>query len=136
MNPTPSRVTRSLCAIVATTFLVAGLPMNAFAGVIGTPAALEAAAVDATRAANLDQVQSALARQDVQAQLESLGVAPTDAMRRAAALNDTDLAKLSGSLQQLPAGGDAGIFALIGAVFVVLLVLDYLDVVHVFHHRR
>ena len=32
--------------------------------------------------------------------------------------------------------GDGGLFALLGVVFLVLLVLDYLDVVNVFHHRR
>ncbi|HEX9474111.1 MAG TPA: PA2779 family protein, partial [Steroidobacteraceae bacterium] len=62
---------------------------------------------------------------------------PADAAARAAALPDADLAQLAKRADKLPVGGDDGLLALIGFVFLVLLLLDYLGVIHVFsnHHR-
>jgi uncharacterized membrane protein (Fun14 family) len=37
-------------------------------------------------------------------------------------------------MDKLPAGGDFGFLAVIGVVFLVLLLLDYLGVTHVFTH--
>jgi hypothetical protein len=81
-------------------------------------------------------VQATLARADVRARLQALGVDPADAIARAAALPDAQLARLADDVDKLPAGGDGGFLALIGVVFVVLLLLDYLDVIHVFSHAR
>jgi len=53
-------------------------------------------------------------------------------MRRGgpAALPDADLARLAHGVDRLPAGGDDSLLAVIGIVFLVLLLLDYLDVIH------
>ncbi len=69
--------------------------------------------------------------------LQALGVDPADAATRAAALPDAELARLAKGADSLPAGGDDSPLAVIGIVFLVLLLLDYLDVIHVFssHHR-
>ncbi len=62
--------------------------------------------------------------------MASLGVDPADAQARLSALSDAELASLSAHLDDLPAGGD--ILALIGAVFIVLLILDLTGVTNVF----
>jgi len=126
----------SLAALVA-----AGFPPGAHAGMIGTQVALDAqSTADAQaapdRRANLDKVQASLARADVRARLQSLGVNPADATARVAALPDSDLARLAHGVDKLPAGADDGLLALIGFVFLVLLLLDYLDVIHVFSHAH
>jgi hypothetical protein len=115
--------------------VLAGVPSGAWAGMIPTATAIAAEQAPG-RAANLALVQAQLARADVRQQLQAFGVDPADAAQRAAALTDTELAQLAQRMQQAPAGGDAGILALIGAVFLVLLLLDYLEVIHVFRSHR
>jgi len=121
----------SLAALVAT-----GLPTTARAGMISTSEAVAAQAAP-ERLANLSKVQATLARADVRNRLQALGVDPADAAARAAALPDADLARLANGMDKLPAGGDDSLLAIVGIVFLVLLLLDYLDVIHVFsNHRR
>jgi hypothetical protein len=116
-------------------FLLAGMPAVSYAGMIGTATALAAEAP--AREASLARVRAGLARSDVREQLERFGVEPAAAAQRAAALGDTELARLADRLDTLPAGGDAGILEVIGLVFIVLLILDYVGVIHVFntHHH-
>ena len=121
----------SLAALVA-----AGFPVSARAGMIGTRTVLDAQG-SPQRLTDLHRVETTLARADVRARLQALGVNPADAAARAATLPDADLARLAKGVDKLPAGGDGGLLELVGFVFLVLLLLDYLDVVHVFtHHRR
>ena len=126
---------RTLVGISLAALVAAGFPVNARAGMISTQAAIEAQA-SPERLANLDRVRTALARADLSAKLQSLGVDPADAAARAAALPDADLARLADRMDSLPAGGDFGFLAVIGVVFLVLLLLDYLDVTHVFSHTH
>jgi len=120
----------SLAALVAT-----GLPTTTRAGMISTSEAVAAQAAP-ERLANLSKVQATLARADVRDRLQALGVDPADAATRAAALPDADLARLAKGVDRLPAGGDDSLLAVIGIVFLVLLLLDYLDVIHVFSSHR
>lgn len=129
-------LTRAVVAVSLTALVATGFPLSARAGMISTQAAIDAQ-VAPDRLANLSKVQATLARADVRERLQSLGVDSADAATRAAALPDADLARLASGVDKLPAGGDGGFLALIGFVFVVLLLLDYLEVIHVFsHHRR
>lgn len=128
-------VVRSVVMLTLAAMVLAGVPSGAWAGMIPTATAIAAEQAPG-RAANLALVQAQLARADVRQQLQAFGVDPADAAQRAAALTDTELAQLAQRMQQAPAGGDAGILALIGAVFLVLLLLDYLEVIHVFRSHR
>lgn len=130
------RFARTVLGLTLGTFLLAGMPAISYAGMIGTATALAAAVPDA-RDANLARVEAGLQRADVRAQLERFGVEPSAAAQRAAALSDQELARLADRLDTLPAGGDAGILEFIGLVFIVLLILDYVGVIHVFntHHH-
>lgn len=104
----------------------------ALARVVGTDEYLAATGPSATaRGADLARVMSVLDREDVREQLEALGVDPAEARDRAAALSDRELRQMAVQFDEMPAGGD-GLLAVLGIVFVVLIVLDLLGVTHVF----
>ena len=92
--------------------------------------------------ANRERVTAFLGRDDVQRVMVQHGVAAVEAQQRVASLSDAELTKISQAMEQLPAGGDGGVGAVIGAVvfiFVVLLITDLLGLTHVFPfvtHRR
>ena len=123
---------RLVIAVTLAAFLSVATPRPAQAGLIGAASVIDTGAASA-RGENLARVETALARADVRQQLEAWGVDASAASERVAALTDTELAQLSGRLDTAPAGGE--ILALIGAVFIVLLILDYVGVTKIFHRR-
>ncbi|MEQ8484978.1 MAG: PA2779 family protein [Pseudomonadales bacterium] len=107
--------------------LVAAAPLApVHAVIVGTDAALAMS----ERADVLDRVNAALMRDDVQAQLEALGVDPAEALERVQSLTAAELAQLDTKLQELPAGGS--VIGVLGALLVVLIVLELLGVTNVF----
>lgn len=117
---------------VVTPLLVVSLTLSmvvtpATAGVISTQQALSAE----LRAANETQVRQSLARDDVRQAMQRLGVDPADADARIASLSDAELLQMQGELDRLPAGGDA--LAVIGVVFLVLLILELVGVTNIFN---
>ena len=123
---------RLVIAVTLAAFLSVATPRPAQAGLIGAASVIDTGAASA-RGENLARVETALARADVRQQLEAWGVDASAASERVAALTDTELAQLAGRLDTAPAGGE--ILALIGAVFIVLLILDYVGVTKIFHRR-
>ena len=117
---------RFIVWLVCMAVLNLGSPMVAQAGIVGTLQAVQAS----TRAADLATVDAALARDEVRAQFVALGVAPEQVEARVAALTDTELRTLAGQMAELPAGGDA--LAVIGIVFLVLLILEAVGVIDIF----
>jgi hypothetical protein len=103
-----------------------GSPLVAQAGIIGTLQAVESY----NRAADLGTINSALAREQVRAQFATLGVDPAQIETRVAAMTDAELRSLAGQMQDLPAGSDA--LAVIGIVFLVLLILELVGVIDIF----
>jgi hypothetical protein len=103
-----------------------GSPLVARAELIGTLQAVEAS----TRAQDLAAVNSALAREEVRAQFVALGVSPAQVESRVAALTDSELRTLAGQMAEMPAGADA--LAVIGIVFLVLLILEAVGVIDIF----
>jgi hypothetical protein len=116
-----------IVSITAACFLALGVQSTASATVIGTSEFLSAEA----RAGHLAEVNAALNRADVQASLVALGVAPAQAAARAAALSDAELAQVAAEVRTLPAGGDS-LLAVIGILFVVLLILELTGVTDIF----
>ena len=100
---------------------------TASAGVIATTQVI--AAND--RANNMEKIQRALADQRVRNELIAQGVDPADATLRVASLSDQELATVAGHLDTLPAGGDS-FLAVIGIVFIVLLILELTGVTDIF----
>jgi len=103
-----------------------GSPLVAQAEMIGTLQAVEAS----TRAQDLAAVSSALARDQVRAQFVAFGVDPAQVETRVAALTDSELRTLAGKIAEAPAGADA--LAVIGIVFLVLLILEAVGVIDIF----
>ena len=113
--------------LTAACFLSLGLQSTAAAGVIGTQEYLSAEA----RAGHLADISAAVSRADVLAKLVAMGVDPANALTRAASLSDPELAQVAAEMQSLPAGGD-GLLAVIGIVFIVLLILEITGVTDIF----
>jgi hypothetical protein len=75
------------------------------------------------------QVSNFLMRDDVQQQLQNLGVSPEYAQDRVAALTPNELLALQTQINDLPAGG---IIEVIGIVAVVLIILELVGVTNIF----
>lgn len=118
---------KSIIGVTMASFLLATTPVTAVAGMIGTPAVVDAA----TSAQDLARIHAVLARADVQQRLTALGVSPADAAERAAALTPRELRDFARQLEQAPAGGD-GALAVVGLVFLVLILLEYTGVIDIF----
>jgi len=84
--------------------------------------------------AGRERVAAFLDREDVRQVMVQQGVDAVEAQKRVASLSDAELAKISQTLDQLPAGGD-GVGAVVGAlvlIFLVLLITDLLGLTSVF----
>jgi hypothetical protein len=117
---------RFVIYFVCLAMLNLGSPLVAQAEMIGTLQAVEAS----TRAQDLAAVSSALARDQVRAQFVAFGVDPAQVETRVAALTDSELRALAGKIAEAPAGADA--LAVIGIVFLVLLILEAVGVIDIF----
>lgn len=117
---------RGCVALVSVSLLSLGLQAPAVAGIIGT-ADIIAAVPERT---DLAVVRGALAGAEVRERLVALGVDPAEIDGRLAALSAPELATLADSIEQAPAGGS--VLAVIGIVFVVLLVLEYTGTIDIF----
>ncbi|MGB5473531.1 MAG: PA2779 family protein [Gammaproteobacteria bacterium] len=107
-------------------FIFTTFPAASYAGLVGTDQILSAD----TRNRHMTEIQNVLARDDVRTQMLDLGVNPADVEVRLNALTDAELAQLSTGMRELPAGGN--VVAVIGIVFIVLLILELLGVTNVF----
>ena len=116
---------RACVALVSVSLVSLGVQAPAAANVVGTAEAIAAGKADARAT-----VDAALARADVQAKLEEMGVEPAEIQGRLAALSDDEVASLAERIEAAPAGGDA--LAVIGAVFLVLIILEVVGVIDIF----
>ena len=78
----------------------------------------------------LSRIQAEITRDDVRKQFAARGVSPEEVDARVAAMSTEELQLLSAELDELPAGG--GVLAVIGVVFVVLLILELVGVTNIF----
>jgi hypothetical protein len=118
---------KGLVAALCLALLNLSSPPVARAAIVGTLQAVEAGS---SRAADLSTVTSALARDQVRAQMLALGVDPAAVDARVARLTDAELRSLAERMGTLPAGGDA--LAIIGIVFLVLIILELVGVIDIF----
>lgn len=105
------------------------------AAALVAPAQAAMLSTESALAGRQQELARSLERSDVRAALEAYGVAPADAKARVLALSDDEAARLASAMDKLPAGGDGGIGAIIGAavfVFVILLITDILGLTKVF----
>jgi hypothetical protein len=112
-------------AVLAFAVVNLGVASTAQAGIVDTQAM-----VRTDRDVHLAVIQAQLNRADVRVELAQLGVDETAIDQRVANLSDSELASLSKQMQDAPAGGE--ILVLVGAVFVVLLILEWVGVIDIF----
>ena len=109
-----SSLKRVLCS-----FLVIAMAMLPFqsgqARMIGSDAVIASAASQADR----NTVTNFLNRADTASQLQSMGVDPSSAKERVAAMTDEEVASLAGKINSLPAGASSGW----GMLIVILLIV-------------
>jgi hypothetical protein len=118
---------KTISLLLSAALVLSGAAAPASAAVIGTQ---EALAVDA-RQSQIADIQGKLSRDDVRQAMIAMGVQPEQAQLRVSSLSDAELARLQSELDSLPAGGS--FLALVGAVFVVLLILELTGVINIFH---
>ena len=117
---------RACVAIVSLSVLSLGIQAPAVAGVVGTSEAIAAGRTETAR----NTVDAVLARDDVRAKFAELGVDAVAVEGRLAALSDEEIRTLADRIGEAPAGGDA--LAVIGIVFLVLLILEVTGVIDIF----
>jgi hypothetical protein len=116
-----------LAPVLVVSLTFSGYASVASATVISTQQALSAQ----QRSAVESSVRSNLSRSEVRQAMVRMGVDPAQADARIAALSDADLMRVQGQLDRLPAGGDA--LAVVGIVFIVLLILELTGVTNIFN---
>jgi hypothetical protein len=122
-----SRTRLSLALLLSAAMVAASTQSAAYAGVISTEQLI--GVID--REATIAQIDAVLAREEVRAELERLGVDTAQASERVAALTDQELQILAEDLENMPAGGD--LLAVVGIVFLVLLILELVGVIDIFN---
>lgn len=104
-------------------FLNLGVLPAAQAAMVPTDQVIDKSSVANDR----ERVKSFLAREDVQRQMETLGVDPDNAAARVASLSDTEVQQIANKLDELPAGQDA-IGTILGVLVFILIVLLITDI--------
>lgn len=122
-----TRRSRTIALLMSAQLVALGFVQPAGAGVISTETAIEVSQREAT----IERIDSVLARDSVQRQLEAFGVDAADARARIAQLSDSELALLEERMSTLPAGADSALTVL-GIVLLVLLVLELVGVTDIF----
>ena len=101
-------------------------PLPALAGIVSTDTVVAGA--------ERERLAGMLERSEVQERLLALGVDPANAKARVAALSDAEAAQLAAQLDELPAGGDILVAAVL--IFLVLLVTDMMGYTKIFPFTR
>jgi hypothetical protein len=101
-------------------------PLPALAGIVSTDTVVAGA--------ERERLAGMLERSEVQERLQTLGVDPANAKARVAALSDAEAAQLAAQLDELPAGGDILVAAVL--IFLVLLVTDMMGYTKIFPFTR
>lgn len=123
-------VMRFTSRVLVVSTLMLGMPLpQANAGMIAT-STLTAAQTQADRA----RVEAFMQREDVQQQMQAMGVDADQAKERIASLSDEEVSRIAGKLDQMPAGGD--VLGVLFAVFIILLITDILGLTKIFPFTR
>ena len=112
--------------LMSVALICMGFVQTSSAGMISTGYLIDSE----TRDASLARVEVLLARQDIERQLLAFGVDADTVAERLRGMSNMELLALEGRLDTQLAGGDA--LAVIGTVFLVLLILELVGVTDVF----
>lgn len=114
----PGNMSRWVTVVTLVTTLIVGSfgSQLAVADIVGTETLIQ----EQNGTLSRDELQSLLARGDVQQQLIDYGISPEEASERVAALTSTELQHLSQHMDEEPAGGSVTLILL---VIVLILLL-------------
>jgi hypothetical protein len=115
----------SAISILSVAIINLGLVSAASAAIVPTETL-----VAPNRDADLASIRTQLDRKDVRQQMQEMGVDAANIDSRVASLSDRELHQLATDMQSAPAGGD--VLAVIGVVFIVLLILELVGVIDIF----
>lgn len=115
-----------LLRVVSVSIVCLGFAQAAPAGMIPTGHLVD----NEAHADSLSRIELLLARDDVANQMVALGVQPEQVLERLEAMTTAELLELESNLDEQLAGGDA--IAVIGTVFLVLLILELVGVTDIF----
>ena len=118
---------RCIARALVVCILGTGMPLNANAGIVTTG--------EVAASTEHDRIKGFLDRAEVRAQLQVLGVDANAAHARVDALTHAEAKELAARMDQLPAGGDSIIGALV-FIFIVLLITDILGLTKIFPFTR
>ncbi len=118
--------THAITVFVSVAIVALGLTGTAQGGIVTTSESLTIE----QREDRARQIEKFVSRQDVAERLAAYQVSPADVTTRIAALSDAELLQLQTAIEDGVAGGDA--LGLIGAVFLVLLILELVGVTDIF----
>ncbi|HKX57683.1 MAG TPA: PA2779 family protein [Xanthomonadales bacterium] len=122
-------MTRKIVSLIlSVSLLFVGFTGQVAAAVVGTQQAMSIE----QRQGSIDHIQNQLQRADVQQAMIEMGVDPEQALLRVASLSDQELVQLNEQIDTLPAGGDS-VLAIIGIVFLVLLILELTGLINIFN---
>jgi hypothetical protein len=123
---------RALAQFTIALMLAASLPIGqAQAGLVSTESVIaETFGASGERA----RVEAVLARDDVRQELADLGVDPAEATARVAALDDAEIGRIAGQLDELPAGEGVltSIAIVAGVILIILVITDVAGITNVF----
>jgi len=111
---------------LATMALLGGQLTPAYASMVSTETVLQQAQHNVDRS----ELLKMLDREDVQGQLEAMGVDKNAAKQRVASMTDEEIHQLNSQLGDMPAGGDA--LGIVLFVFLVFVVTDTLGATDIF----
>lgn len=111
---------------VSISLVCLGFAQVAPAGMISTSQLID----EEAHAASVSRIELLLAREDVAERMVALGVQPQQVMARLDAMTTAELLELESRFNEQVAGGDA--LGVIGAVFLVLLILELVGVTDIF----
>lgn len=122
------RISLSLVACLITLMLPIA-PVNA--AMIGSEQVISSAQVTQDR----ERIRVFLQRDDVREALTQQGVNADEALSRVGAMTNDEVSLVAGKIDQLPAGGNGIVSALV-FIFIVLLVTDILGLTKIFPFTR
>ena len=115
---------RKLAFPLAFVFMFSTLPVATVqAKMIGTDEVFAQTQMSEDR----ERVMAFVEREDVQNEMQALGVSPEEAKQRVLALSDSELQQVAGKLDEMPAG-EGVVGPVIGAFVLVFLVLLFTDI--------
>ena len=121
-----NRFRMNVLRLVSIALVSVGWVQVSVADVIGTQYIVESE----TRAATISKVEQLLVQEQVAEQLQTFGVDADDVSLRLQGMTTAELLSLEGQLDSQIAGGDA--LGVIGAVFLVLLILELVGITDIF----